>query len=152
MTIEYNDAIDEMFALFNAYWNANTSAIAGYIPEVRWIGNETDTKPNGSKHWARVSTQNLTEVQATLSNCVGIEGQKHYEANGLIFVQLFAPKQVDNSFEECRKLAQIAKKAFRGKTTPGKIWFRNVRINELAPDNLFYRINVVGEYEFDELG
>lgn len=150
--IEYNLAVDEMSALFKNAWNAGTTMIAGYVPEVRWLGNEIAVKPPSGKYWARFSTQNLTEEQATLSNCVEAPGSKHYTSSGLVFIQLFAPKSVNGSFTVLRLLAILARSAFRGKTTPGKVWFRNVRINEISPENEFYRINVVAEYEFDEVG
>lgn len=152
MTIEFDLAGDEIFALFNTAWNANTTAIVGYVPEVRWQGKEVSTKPPSGKFWARLSLQNLIEEQRTLSNCVGEPGKKHYTSSGLVFIQMFAPKETLNAFYKCKQLAKVARNAFRGKTTPGKIWFRNVRINELNPEELFYRINVAAEYEFDEIG
>lgn len=152
MTLQYDQARDEMFALFKAAWDANSAAIAGYIPEVRWQGKELTTKPDRSKFWARVSIQSVIEQQATLSNCVIEPGKKKYESSGLIFVQLFAPKVTDGAYELLQQLAKVARDAYRGKTTPGNVWFRNVRINTLSPEELFFRLNVVGEYEFDEVG
>jgi|SRR5688572_14082970 len=152
MTVRYDEARDEMFALFKAAWDANTTAIAGYVPEVRWQGKELTTKPDRSKYWARVSLQSVLEQQATLSNCVIEPGKKKYESAGLIFVQVFAPKAIATAYDTLQKLAIVARDAYRGKTTPGNVWFRNVRINTLEPEELFYRLNVVGEYEFDEIG
>lgn len=152
MALEYDQARSEMFALFNDAWTANAATIVGYVPEVRWQGKELSTKPDNSKFWARVSIQSVIEQQATLSNCVIEPGKKKYESAGLVFVQLFAPKSVDNSYELLQQLAKVARNAYRGKTTPGNVWFRNVRINTLAPEQLSYRLNVVSEYEFDEIG
>lgn len=152
MTLEYDAARDEMFALFLTAWNANTTALVGYVPEVRWQGKEDGTKPDRSKFWARVSIQSVLEQQATLSNCVVEQGKKKYESAGLVFVQLFGPKAVATAYDDLQKLAKVARNAYRGKTTPGNVWFRNVRINTLGPEELFYRLNVVAEYEFDELG
>lgn len=152
MTLEYDAARDEMFALFNAAWQANSAAVVGYVPEVRWQGRETTEKPDRSKFWARVSLQSVGEGQATLSNCVIEPGKKKYESFGLIFVQLFGPKSRATAYDDLQKLAMLARDAYRGKTTPGNVWFRNVRINTLQPEELFYRLNVIGEYEFDEIG
>ena len=82
----------------------------------------------------------------------GVNGQKRYTASGLVFAQIFSPRSASNGFEKGIALGEVAKKAFRGKTTPGKIWFRNVRLNELEPEDSFYRLNVVAEFEYDELG
>lgn len=152
MTTTYSEARNQINELFAAAWKANTAAIAGYVPNIEWQGVQPRDKPESSKYWARVSVQSVFEEQTTLSTCEGRPGQKRYTASGLVFVQLFCPKSIIGSFETGGKLAQVAKKAFRGKTTPGKVWFRNCRINELEPEALFYRFNVVTEFEYDELG
>lgn len=153
MTATYNQARDQIFALFKAAWDAQTTALAGYVPEVRYQGLEVGEKPDGSKHWCRISTQSVTEEQATLSTCVEEPGKSRYESSGLVFVQIFSPKSEATGYEVGQQLAQVARNAFRGKkTTPGEVWFRNVRINNISPENLLYRFNVVAEYEYDEIG
>jgi len=152
MTATYDEARNQIFGLFKAAWDANTTAVAGYVPEVRYQGKEVGTVPDSTKHWARISTQSVLETQATLSTCVEESGKSRYESSGLVFVQLFAPKNVATAYDIGTKLAQIARNAFRGKKTTGQVWFRNVRINNLEPEALLYRFNVVAEYEYDEIG
>lgn len=147
--ISYEDAIDEMFEAFNVAWLANSAAVASYVPEVRWPGVEEPETPDASKFWVRVSQQTVSEEQSTLRND---ESVQRYTADGLLFVQLFCPKSDAESMAKGRKLAVIARNAFRGKTTSGKVWFRNARINEIPPEDKFYRFNVVTEYEYDENG
>lgn len=152
MPIIYEQAIDEMFALFKAKWDAESAAVAGYVPEIRWDGVPEAGTPDKSKFWARVSTQEIRENQDTLSDCVGEPGKKRYLASGLIFVQIFSPLSIASSKHKGRILARIARNAFRGKTTAGGIWFRNARINNLAADDNWNRFNAVAEYEFNEIG
>jgi hypothetical protein len=153
MTAELDIAVEEMQTLFDTAWQANAGAIFGYVPGVEWAGRESPGKIDTSKVWARFSTQNVFEQQATLSTCVGAAFQKRYEASGLIFVQLFLPKTVANAVILGRKLAKVARNAFRGKKTESGVTFYNARINDdLPPEELFYRINVVAEYDFDEIG
>jgi hypothetical protein len=145
-------ARDEMFKLFNDAWTAGTFAIVGYVPEVRYQGREKG-KPDNSKFWCRVSTQTILDRQATLSDCVGEPFKKRFETSGLLFGQIFAPKAVVNSYELGYRLAILARGVYRGKTSnPGGIVFQNVRINELPPEELSWRFNVVAEFEFDEIG
>lgn len=150
--IEFDQARDEINTLFLTAWNANAGAVVGYVPEIRWQGVQYRDLPDGSKFWVRVSKQTVFEEQTTLSTCEGKPGQKRYTASGLVFVQVFCPKSNTQAFTLGQTLAKIARNAFRGKTTPGKIWFRNVRINELDPEELYERFNVVTEFEYDELG
>lgn len=149
MTTNYVQAIDEIFSLANAAFVANAAAIVGYLPDIRWPGVAEAGTPDASKFWARVSQQTVLEEQTTLS---GEDGKKRYTASGLVFVQLFCPFSDVAAMEKGRALAVMARNAFRGKTTSGKVWFRNARINELAPADGAYRFNVVTEYEYDEIG
>jgi hypothetical protein len=148
MATDYVTAIDEMFSLFNEAWLAQSSDVVGYVPEVRWPGVEEPQTPDFSKYWLRVSQQTVIEEQTALA---GSDSKRRYTASGLIFVQLFCPKSEAVAMENGRKLAVIARNSFRGKTTSGKVWFRNARINELAPEESAYRFNVVAEYEYDEV-
>lgn len=146
-------AIDEMFSLLNVAWLAGTTAVAGYVPELRWQGKELATKPDPKKYWARASVQRVTEEQATISNCVDAPGQKRFEIGGFLMLQIFCPKIEIAAQVKGAALAEVAKRAFRGKhTSPGNVWFHNVRINELKPDDSYVRFNVVAEFEFDEIG
>lgn len=148
MTATYPQAIDDIFTLFRTAWLAQTAAIVGYVPAVRWPGVEEPTRPPVDKFWARVSQQTVIERQITFRNVV----DKRYETNGLLFVQVFAPMSDPQAMERLRALAVVARNAFRGKATASEIWFRNARINELPPDGKAFRCNVVADYQYDEIG
>lgn len=148
MTATYPQAIDEMYGLFNTAWAAGAPTIVGYLPEIRWQGVEKEGSPETKKYWCRVSSQSVLERQITFRNGT----DKRYQTDGLLFVQVFAPMSDAKAMENLRALAVVARNAFRGKTTSSMIWFRNVRINELGPDNKAYRCNVVAEYQYDEIG
>ncbi|URA06801.1 minor tail protein [Xanthomonas phage Langgrundblatt2] len=153
MTAELDVAVKEMEALFNAAWQANAAPFFGYVPAIEWFGKETKDKVDRTKVWARFSTQNVFEEQATLSACVDEPFVRRWNGSGLIFVQLFLPKTVANAVIQGRKLAKVARNAYRGKKTDGGVTFYNVRINDnIPPEEMFYRINVVAEYDYDELG
>lgn len=145
--IDYPDAVDAMFSQFNTEWAAGTTAICGYVPQVFWDGVESATALDTSKYWARVSEQQVTSEQSTFRN----ESMKKRQRNhGLIFVQVFAPRSVANSMDIGRKLANYAKNIFKGKSTNGRIWYRNSRVLTLSPEEMYNRFNVVSEYEHDE--
>lgn len=153
MTIGFNAAFNEICSQFYAKWKADAPAVVGYIPEVRWPYKEVATIPSGSKYWVRFSSQNVFEEQTTLSSSCGLPGQKRFTASGLVFIQLFLPQSDAANGDKGRQLAMIARDAYRGKSTSGKVWFRNARINDgIAPENSFNRLNVVAEFEHDDLG
>lgn len=142
-------ARNEIFALFKAAWDSGTPVITSYIPKIEYQGVQPASIPDTTKHWCRISIQNVSEGQASLSNSVG---KQKFTAYGLIFVQIFSPRSENNGFQKGLLLGQVGKKAFRGKKTVGGIWFRNVRLAELDPEDSFHRLNVIAEYEYDELG
>lgn len=152
MPATYPQAIDEIFTLINSAWVAGASAAAGEtVDPLRFVGVETQGKQATDKYWARVSTQGVDENQASISNGVGAPGNRRYQAEGLVFVQLFGPKSRNTAMEKLRLLAQLARNAYRGKVTANGVWFSHVRIQELDPEELWQRINVVAEYAYDEI-
>lgn len=148
MTTSFAASRDEICSLFWSKWNsAETSAIVGYVPDVFWPMLEED-EPDSSKFWARLSIQSENEEQTCFR---GSDLTRRYTGSGTIFVQLFCPKSEFGNVNKGRTLAQVAQAAFRGKATQCGIWFRNVRIIELSAENLYYRFNVIADYEYDEI-
>lgn len=152
MPTDYSTAISEMAKLFKAAWLANSGAIFGYVPAVQYRGVEPPGKIDRSKVWAAFTTQNVDEGQNSLSTCVDQPHKRMYGGAGLVIVQLFLPKTVDNAEFLGRELAEVGRNAFRGKKTAGGVVFYNARVNDVTPEELFYRYNVVAEYEFNEIG
>lgn len=152
MPTTYQGAINAMFGRFRIAWESGSPWIVGYVPYVYWQGVRDPRPVDMSVYWARVSQQTVDEQRGSLSNDVGEPGKARYNVAGLIFVQLFCPQKDAASMERGRALAVVARDAFRGHTADGVVWFRNARINELEPESLADRFNVVAEYEYDELG
>lgn len=152
MITNYAQATDEINQRFYDDWLSKTAEIVGYVPELRWQNVQEPAQINSSKFWARVSIQTVIEEQSTLSNCEGLPWQKRYTTNGLVFVQIFCPKSNARANELGKLLSVVARNSFRGKMTDNKVWFRKARINELPQEDLFYRFNVIAEFQYDELG
>jgi len=152
MSIElvYEQYIDAMFAHFMERWtDGEVHTLLTYDTEVRFVGVHAP-KPDNSKFWIRISQQTVLERQKTLSTCEGAPGKKRYSSEGLLFIQLFCPLHHPQSMELGRKLATIARSAFRGQSVSG-VTFRRARIQELDPEQELNRFNIVTEYEYDEL-
>lgn len=150
--IDYNDAIDAIYSKFWQSFQVYAPPIVGYLPDVQWRNKEVPASANGSKFWVRVSYQTVSSPQTSLSVCVGAIGKKSYTNTGFFLVQVFAPKSTSNSDEVLKKLSSEIRNSFRSSSIHGGIWFRNPRILEISPEELFYRTNVTIEYRFDELG
>lgn len=148
----YTEAIDAIFTRFRTTWiDGRVLSLLSYDTEIRWTGILKEDPPVSNRFWVRVSQQTVLERQQTLSSCEGLPGKKRWRTHGLVIVQLFCPKSVARNMELGRKLAIIARDAFRGKTA-GNVWFYRARIQDnIPPEQEVNRFNVVAEYEYDEL-
>lgn len=150
MTTNYVDARNQLNKLVNDAWKAGAAAIVGYVPELYWQGKtEPDTMPK-DKISARVTVMPVDSAQ-TAMGMGSLQSKLRYTEIGIVTVQIFAPSNKGNAFENCGKLAAMIRNAFRGAETPGCVWFRNARLNPLSPDNGFERFNVVTDFQYDEI-
>lgn len=148
MIDNYSAGRDEIFAQFNLAL-PSVGTLIGYAPNIVYQGVEEPAKMPTDKLWVRVSQQTVLESQATLS---GNDLKRRYSSEGLFFAQIFSPKSKPENYALSLAVANILKLAFRGKQTADCIWFRNVRIQELPAELAWFRINVVAEYQYDEIG
>ena len=143
----YEQALADIFGLFNIAWTAKTTAIVGYIPNVAWPGIEQPTTPDRSKFWARVSQKTSFETQSTLRN--GDNGQR-YTNQGTLYVQIFCPVSEVGSISKGRRLATLARDAFRGKHSLNGVWFRNAKIVEMPTEQDWFAFTAQVDYIYDE--
>lgn len=149
MSISYQEAKDEVFGRANVVLtNGDTNALLGYLPDVRWQGVPKANKPDEDKLWARVSSQIVTDAQAALANA---NGNRLYEAGGLLYVQLFCPKGNADMPTDGVILAEALQAAYREQSDSSEIWYRNQRILELPETADNYPINVVVEFRYKTL-
>lgn len=148
MTTNYTNAVNETFDLFNTAWQANAGGIVDYIPTIYWQGVNVEVAPTGV-YWARIGMVGVAEPQTNIGTQQN--GMRRYTASGLVTVSLFCPMSDAPSMQNGRKLAQVAKAAFRGKTTVSGVLFRNTVIKEIAAQQQVNRFNIVSQYEYDEI-
>lgn len=150
--IDYVGGENEIRKFIYSRWLDRSSEIVGYIPEMRFQGVETNDPPGVPTFWARLSVVSLIDQQATLSTCSTVAYTRRYRDNGRVVVQLFGPRNGDNASEKLKQLAMLVQNRLRGTKTESGIWFRNSRIDaNLANESLFQRVNVICEYERDEI-
>ncbi len=146
---EYTEAINEICKRFDDYWQTHAPSIVGYTPEIRMPRVVHSMPINPAVHWGRLSIQSVMASQAAF--CGYGNGAKKYQESGLVFIQLFGPRNEVEAAEQQDRLAQIARAAFRGISLPGKVWFRNARINNVPDESEMLRLNVVADYYYNEI-
>jgi hypothetical protein len=148
MACDINTAYDEILGAFKTAWDASAGAFnEGNLPEVRYDGVGKQGPPDGEEPWARVTIRHVAGGQATL---LGDAQVTRFTASGIITIQVFYPLK-RGGLSNARSLAKVAKSAYEGKSTPSNVWFRNVRIVEVGPDGPWYNVNVLANFEYDEL-
>ena len=63
-------------------------------------------------------------------------------------VQCFGPL-ANGGLTLAEALAKVAREAFEGSVSPGGIWFRKCRVNEIGPDANWFQVNMVADFEYD---
>lgn len=141
MSLTITSARDEILTLFRTTWLA--AADSTNVP-LLWDNRAQDIPTSGS--FARVSVRHADGAQATLSGETGLQSHR---LEGTVFVQVFTP--TGDGLTTSDKLVEVAMSAFQGKRTAGGVWFRRVRAAEIGPDGAFFQVNVLADFEYDEV-
>lgn len=142
--MDFSQARDEICSLFYTAWQADTAAIAGYVPEVRWSHVTVRDPPPTTAVWARV-----TVTMGATSEAIG-PSPKMYTRMGVVAVQIFADR-LDQGLTVAEQLAKVARAAFEGKSTAGGAWFRNVQLADNGVDAPWVSLTVTAELEYEEI-
>jgi len=132
MSMTIQQARDEISALFHAAWSPRAVIWDGLVGK----------PPSGRTPWARFTMRHFEGGSASISS-------KHFRREGTIFIQLFVP--VGDGLSAMDPLTKIAMDAYEGQSTAGGAWFRDVRCREIGPDGDWYQVNVLVDFEYDEI-
>lgn len=137
----------EMNKMFEDVWKAQTPALVGYVPEIRWQGIEYETVPDLTKCYARSTIRHVPGGGHSL----GGRGNTRWNRYGIVLLQVFVPLSLFNHLTFARGLGMIARDAFEGRSSPGGIWFRKCRLSEIGPTDGWFQVDVVNEFTYDEV-
>jgi hypothetical protein len=148
MSLTIEQSRDEIHTLFKTAWDAGVETTGKEITywdakKIVPVTNDDDSNPDT---WARILIQHVLANQASLANR---SGQRKYRRSGLVTVQVFTPLGTGLSIAD--KVYKIVIDAFEGQATPGNVWFRNVRLNEVGPSGSWFQANVIADFEYDEI-
>lgn len=146
MPVSYNDAHDELYGIVNAAV-AQTGPIVGYVPSIQWPNAAKAGPPDYSKLWMRVSSSIVSDKLVSLRNQ---NGQRMYQALGLMFIQMFCSRTLPSS-QVGKVAAQFIREFFRTESVTGELRFIEAKIVELPAQELYYPINISVNYEYYNL-
>ncbi len=106
---------------------------------------KTNFPPAAQIPWARVTLQHVSGTHSAF----GGDGQNRFTHTGILTVQIFTP--IGKGGRDAYTLAQTVVEAFQGGETLNGVRFRNVASNEIGVDDDWFQINVVINFEYDQL-
>lgn len=124
-----------MLTVFKTYWD--TTGFPALYPDVP--GQEPATGV-----WARATLRHSTRGPGSLT---GGLGTMIYQAEGTLFVQVFAP--VGDGMKKAYQYGMGVVHAFEDARLG--VWFRNVRLNEVGRSGAFEQVNVLADFTYDEV-
>lgn len=152
MSLTYQQARKEMFAFVDAAWAGKSGAIVGGAdPELRYQGFELPEKPKADEFWAFLQATTVTSRQAGFQEAGDAPDGVVFATYGFLTMTIFAPMGSQKKYARGELLAELGQCMFMATSTPGQVWFRNPRINELKNDGTWYRWNVLADYQFDQV-
>jgi hypothetical protein len=138
-------ARDDILSLFYSAWNAGPPSQGIAVVYDDTMGS-TPKDGQPALPWARAVVKHLNGGQASLAN---FNGTSRYRRAGIFTVQVFTPYGGGLSLSDT--LVSVIVNAFEGKASTNGVWFRQVRINEVGQDGLWYQTNVLINFEYDEV-
>lgn len=137
MSLTFEQANDELLHLVSTAW---------YPTTYRIFYESIDTEQLHDRNpFCRVWIRHASGGQRTL----GGKGNRMFQRRGNLQIEVSAP--VGKGLSESYQLAKVLTDAIEGHTTPGGIWFRNVRINERGSDGTYTTVAVFAEFVYDEV-
>lgn len=139
--------LQAMYEHFHRIWSVDPMTAD---VEVRYQNKTYLTDPDREKYWCRVSTIILDSDQATFSTSVGQVGHKRYETKGNIYVQIFGPRHLPESWNTCQALAKLAQKAFRSYVQNGPVTYKDVTYTNNTPEENWVYFSVRARFTYDD--
>tara|TARA_R110000772_G_scaffold30806_10_gene76524 strand:+ start:10083 stop:10499 length:417 start_codon:yes stop_codon:yes gene_type:complete len=137
MSLTYQQANDEILTMFKAAWDpTGHEAFYDAVRKQREADNSA---------WAVVTLNHIFAQQDSLG---GIGGRS-FKREGTLIITLNTPST--SGLSEAYTLGKVLVDAYEGISSPGGVWFRNVRINELGRDGAFNQTNVLVDFEYYEV-
>lgn len=138
-------AVDWNVVKANAGLNTPVQAIR---PIEHYEGRQYSEGKNPQRSYVEIYQRSALGLQASLAND---NGARRWENAGTLWIQCFGTDASAEGLEIAENIATIAMNAYQGKSTENCAWFRNVRAVNLGSSGGWYQINVLVDYEYDEV-
>jgi len=151
MTATVAQARDEIQATFRIAWLADSGTQDYFVKYEDVAQGDTPEKTSSRPlPWARLTIRHNPGAGGQVALGTSEDGRRRYRRFGVATVGLFAPK--GDGFTTLDAMTLVAMRAFEGvRTDPGQITFSNIRPAEIGTDGDYTQVNVLVDFEYDEV-
>lgn len=143
MSCTFNEARDHILKVFKDVWDP-LGYPALYTGTAENGGTEGDTP--STNVWARATIRHADGFQSSLTG--PLEVLKRHTRIGTVIVQVFA--KAGDGGTAAYDAAQTVANAFE-KSKDISVWFRRVRINEIGVRGEYEQVNVLANFQYDDV-
>lgn len=133
------EAVDIILTVFRNVWNP--------LYYVQWpdiVGEKPEPVDGSESPWARVALKHEGSKQTSLS---GELGTRIFTSKGFVVITLFIPIAMGSV--STYTIAESIRNAYRDARTA--VWFTNARFTESGSAGVFKVVNVLIDFEYDEV-
>ena len=137
MSLTHKEAVDDITLIFKTVWDTTGHEV--FYESVR------NQREDDNSSWASFSIRHASSTQRTL----GGQGNRIFTRTGFVIVSIFF--QVGKGLSEGYALAKVVTDVYEGICSPNGVQFRDIRLQEIGRDGQFFQINVLIDFEYDEI-
>lgn len=135
MSLTFTEARDEILAICHVAWIAQASP-----PDLYYWDIPHD--PPTDTAWSRITVRYSLGRNKAIGNRIFLRG-------GTVTWQIFTI--FGDGLSSADAFSKVAADSMQGKSTPGGVWFRNVRMREIGQDGDYFQVQVLADFEYDEV-
>lgn len=136
-------AFDDILGMFKAAFDSGASDLVVVYP-----GKDYADLFNGDESWARVSLGHQLRDASSIS---GAAGQRRYTSEGFLSVQIFVPRNGDDSLTDAQDLGKIFTDAYEGKISENGVEFFAVTAQESTAIDRWEVVNCSLRFRYSEV-
>lgn len=147
MTATLEQARDDLLGMVQTFWDGEATAPAKLLFEEKGGSRPIERDANNNVlPWARANVRHSYGFQSALSNS---GGRHRYTELGMLTIELWFP--AGKGHREMDPFAQLLVNDLRGTRTENGVILRNVRPMEMGQDGIWFRTNVLADFEYDQV-
>lgn len=147
LSLTFDEAVDEIMAVVKAVWDPTYNPI--HWEEIIKIRGTTDYVTTPGEYSDQTYLKPMIRHGASRQTTMGGVGFRTFTRTGFCICQMFIAS--GEGLSDGYVTGKLLVDAFEGKRTPGGVWFRDTRLEEIGRDGAFYQFNITTGFTYTEV-